>query len=138
MEIFLFTIIQVNKITLILNIDDTWHVALIKAHSYGVTSISAKGFSNNNSSQDSFKDLTGLNFVSAGNDNLIKVWTATNNDINNFTLESVLEGHEEAIREIAWRPKNDSDYDVIASGGDVIYYYNNFISIYRINMFIYG
>jgi len=65
-----------------------------------------------------------MRFVSAGSDNLIKIWKIKENSINGFDIESLytestLEGHEEVIRDVNWRPNKESNYDLIASGGDV-------------------
>ena len=65
-----------------------------------------------------------MRFVSAGSDNLIKIWKIKENNINGFDIESIytestLEGHDEVIRDVNWRPKNNSNFDLIASGGDV-------------------
>lgn len=71
-----------------------------------------------------------MRFVSAGSDNLIKIWKIKENNLNGYDIESIytestLEGHEDVIRDVNWRPcKNEkSNYDLIASGGDVILFY---------------
>ena len=81
------------------------------AHSNGVNSIS----------WESSKEH--MRFVSGGSDNLIKIWKIKENlngfDIESIYTESTLEGHEEVVRDVYWRPSKETNYDVIASGGDV-------------------
>lgn len=65
-----------------------------------------------------------LRFVSCGSDNLIKIWKIKENDygydIDSIYTESTLDSHEDVVRCVSWRPIKESNYDVIASGGDVI------------------
>jgi WD40 repeat protein len=68
-----------------------------------------------------------MRFVSAGSDDLIKIWKIKENNLNGYDIESIytestLEGHEDSIRDVNWRPSKNSNYDMIASGGDVIFY----------------
>jgi hypothetical protein len=56
---------------------------------------------------------------------LIKIWKVKDDhikglDIQSIYTESTLEGHEDIIRDVNWRPTKESNFDLIASGGDVI------------------
>jgi len=94
-----------------INTDDNWHVVKFHAHSLGV----------NSTSWAPSKDH--LRFVSCGSDNLIKIWKIKENNngynIDSIYTESTLDSHEDVVRDVSWRPSKDSNYDVIASGGDV-------------------
>lgn len=74
-----------------------------------------------------------LRFVSCGSDNLIKIWKIKENnkgyDIDSIYTESTLDAHEDVVRYVTWRPTKESNFDVIASGGDVIYSLN-FLQIF--------
>jgi WD40 repeat protein len=103
---FIFYLNEKNK-----SLDDNWHVVKFPAHSIGVNSVSWAP------SKDHMR------FVSAGSDNLIKIWKIKENnhgyDIDSIYTESTLEAHEDVARDVSWRPSKDSNYDIIASGGDV-------------------
>lgn len=56
---------------------------------------------------------------------MIKIWKVKDDhikglDIQSIYTESTLEGHEDIIRDVNWRPTKESNFDLIASGGDVI------------------
>ena len=100
----------------IYNKDENWSAVKITAHSFGVTS-----------STWACNDLnTSLRFISAGVDGLIKIWSTKENNfghnINSFTIDSVLEGHEDSIKEISWKYNSEAGYEVIVSGGEVWVY----------------
>jgi WD40 repeat protein len=92
---------------------------MLLTHAAGVTSVSCAPSNIN----------LPLSFVSSGIDGLLKVWTTSLNknnsgyDINSFTIRSVMEGHEDVITQVAWKPVTDN-YSVIASTGVVKYLYN--------------
>lgn len=55
---------------------------------------------------------------------MIKIWKIKDDNINGLDIQSVytestLEGHEDVIRDVNWRPTKESNFDLIASGGDV-------------------
>ena len=64
-----------------------------------------------------------MRFVSCGLDNLVKIWKIKENnhgyDIDSIYTESTLDAHEDVVRYVSWRPTKNSDFEVIASGGDV-------------------
>jgi WD40 repeat protein len=60
---------------------------------------------------------TPLKLVSCGMDGLIRIWQCEGSDTQSFHTTATLEGHEDIVRDVAWR---NSTYDCFASGGDVI------------------
>lgn len=109
-----------------ISLDDNWTSVIFPAHTFGVTSISC-GSSKLSSdciySNNLGADIAPLSFVSGGIDNLIKVWSAGSShhgfDVNSFNIEEVLEGHDDVVRDVAWRPCSNTNNDIIASAGDV-------------------
>ena len=98
------------------NIDENWTTAKIDAHAFGVMT-STWACTNQN---------TSLRFISAGVDGLIKIWSTKENNfghnINSFTTDSVLEGHDDLIKDISWKHNSEAGYEVIVSGGEVWVY----------------
>jgi protein transport protein SEC13 len=89
--------------------NENWHMHKALAHGFGVTSVSWGPYS----------DGAYLRFASAGMDNLIRVWQSKNNQIESFYVATTLEGHEDVVKDVSWRQMPSSNYDLIASGGDV-------------------
>jgi protein transport protein SEC13 len=52
-------------------------------------------------------------FVSGGGDNLVKIWSFSNN--SKWEEEQTLEGHADWIRDVSWSPNVGLNYETIAS-----------------------
>lgn len=92
--------------------NDNWHTHKIQAHSFGVTSVT----------WGPYLEGSPLRFASAGLDNLIRIWQTKDSHINSFHVVTTLEAHEDVVRDISWRNFNSNSNDIIASGGDVIFF----------------
>ena len=102
--------------------NDTWHSVKLVGHSLGVNGVSwgpALYTENEYNSLGTTPQTHPMQFVSCGNDNLIRVWQAKENKIDSFYVVTTLDAHEEVVRDVAWRNMKNSTYDVIVSGGDV-------------------
>jgi WD40 repeat protein len=112
------------------NLDEHWIVVKLDANTFGVTQVCWAVLSSPEN------NLSPLRFLTAGNDGLIKIWSCKENnfgsDINSFSLDSVLEGHNDVIRNVIWNYDKDANYEKIISGGDVKYH------LYRIMLYING
>lgn len=107
-----------------------WSAFQFFGHGFGVNSVSwhPTNFITHTSSDNSttfgsvLSDTPPLRFVSCGMDNLIRVWQSRDNSIKSFYVTATLEGHEDFVRDVAWRPNSNSsnsNLETIASAGDV-------------------
>ena len=94
---------------------------LTNAHGFGVNCL--VWISHNDEANINVNKLSELRFASAGNDGVIKIWRANENnhgyDINSFNSSETLNGHEDTIRDIVWKYNSEQNSHVIISGGDV-------------------
>jgi protein transport protein SEC13 len=104
--------------------NEVWSAFQFHGHGFGVNSISWAPSVNPNTSQNSFIANRPQRFVSCGMDNLIRVWQSRDNSIKSFHVTATLQGHEDFVRDVAWRPNSNSNFDTIASGGDVSKIFN--------------
>jgi protein transport protein SEC13 len=98
--------------------NDTWHSNKVFGHGFGVNAVSW-GPASYHEGEGSSLAFAPMRFVSCGNDNLLRVWQAKDNNIDSFYVLTTLEAHEDVVRDVAWRHVKNSNYDVIVSGGDV-------------------
>lgn len=118
--------------------NEVWSSVQFFGHGFGVTSLSWAPPAHTASTESALEissNSSNLKFVSGGLDNLIRVWQTNDNQIKSFYSAATLDGHEEFVRDVAWRPNLNTNLDTIASGGDVIIYQNLFN---RIMLSIYG
>jgi protein transport protein SEC13 len=109
--------------------NEVWSSVQFFGHGFGVSSLSWAPSANTISTESTLEisnNPSQLKFVSGGLDNLIRVWQTNDNQIKSFHVAATLDGHEDFIRDVAWRPNLNTNLDTIASGGDVIYL-SNFI-----------
>jgi protein transport protein SEC13 len=102
--------------------NDNWSASKILAHGFGVNGLSWAPVITNESDLNSLNVtnvVAPLRFVSCGMDNLVRVWQAKDNKTSSFHVIATLEAHEDIVRDVAWRTNTFSNYDTIASGGDV-------------------
>jgi WD40 repeat protein len=59
-----------------------------------------------------------LRFISTGVDGIIKIWRYSEYKI---TIERELIGHNDVVRDIAWKYYPETKEEIIISGGDVSY-----------------
>jgi protein transport protein SEC13 len=112
---------EYKSINLII-LDDNWTSARVtNAHNFGVNCLCFASYND----ETNLTALSPLRFISAGNDGNIKIWTAQENnfgyDINSFTTENLLEGHEDTVRDVVWKFNPEQNSQNIISGGDVLY-----------------
>jgi protein transport protein SEC13 len=85
--------------------DNNWDNKIFPAHGLGVNAVSwapsnAPGSLVSTASQNT----TGIKrFVSGGSDNLAKIWI-WNGEKGEYVEESVLQGHTDWVRDVAWAP----------------------------------
>jgi protein transport protein SEC13 len=109
--------------------NEVWNYFQFFGHGFGVNSVSwaplnTQTGSNENIIGSNFNDSRPLRFASGGMDNLIRIWHSRDNNIKSFYVTSTLEGHEDFVRDVAWRPNSNNTsniavFDTIASCGDV-------------------
>ena len=110
--------------------NENWSSVKLFAHGFGVNGVSWGHVPSASEKIDLFfNSLPPLRFVSCGVDNLVKIFQAKDNDIKSFHVVTTLEAHDDIVKDVAWRSSNDSNYEIIASGGNVKIYmmYFNFI-----------
>ncbi|KAK6335232.1 GTPase-activating protein S13 [Orbilia javanica] len=85
--------------------DGNWDTRIFNAHATGCNAISwAPDVSPGSIVQSSAALTTGVRkFVTGGSDNLVKIWVYSPEQ-DNYVVETVLEGHHDWVRDVAWAP----------------------------------
>ncbi|KAI8991283.1 vesicle budding-related protein [Mycotypha africana] len=107
--------------------DGTWDTQLIDAHGIGVNAVtwapaaipgSLVQANYNNNTSNNMPNINKVNvvkkFVSAGCDNLIKIW-GYKEQTNSWQEEETLDGHSDWVRDVAWAPNMGLPKSTIAS-----------------------
>lgn len=76
---------------------------IIEAHKFGVNSVSWAAPIVPTATKEKEETALVKRFVSAGNDNLVKIWRF-NDDKEEYELEDTLEGHTNAVTAVDWSP----------------------------------
>lgn len=102
--------------------NEVWSAFQFSGHGFGVNSLSwapPLNVSLQESTLGFSSDKPLIRFGSGGMDNIIRIWHSKDNTIKSCFASANLEGHEDFVRTVAWRPKSNSGFDTVASGGDV-------------------
>ncbi|KTB14515.1 Protein transport protein SEC13-2 [Nakaseomyces glabratus] len=76
---------------------------LDNAHKFGVNSISWAPLVKTDSSDDGDETTAVKQFISGGNDNLVKIWKF-DDDQETYVVADTLEGHKDAVTAVDWSP----------------------------------
>lgn len=99
--------------------DGSWDTRSFPAHALGVLSVSWAPSTVAGSLVSTVGNALGANtskrFVTAGCDNLLKIW-AYDSKKANWEVETTLEGHADWIRDVSWAPNIGLPKSYIASG----------------------
>ncbi|KAF3910210.1 Coronin-2B [Orbilia brochopaga] len=90
--------------------DERWDLRLFTAHATGCNAVSwAPDVSPGSIVQSSISSTGGAaqsgirKFATGGSDNLVKIWSYSP-DADNYVVETVLDGHHDWVRDVAWAP----------------------------------
>jgi len=99
-------------VTVLSTENDEWKVSSsFQAHDVGANSVSWAP----STSTEGLEGVQNPRIVTGGCDNLVKVWNLNNDNI--WEQESVLEGHTDWVRDVAWAPNVGLPGSTISSGG---------------------
>jgi protein transport protein SEC13 len=106
-------------------IDDNWNAfRLANAHALGVNCLTWASY--NDETNINSNNLSQLKFISGGNDNTIRIWIAKENnfgfDIASFTSDVSFIGHDNSVKDIAWKFNNEQNNEIIISSGEVYFF----------------
>lgn len=105
-----------SAISIIQFMGDVWKpIKISKAHEEGCNAISWAPAKRTESITSSSEIIDSKRIVSGGNDRLVKIWKEESPD--KWVVETVLEGHEDWIRDVAWAPSENLNLSTIASCG---------------------
>ncbi|KAK6511848.1 GTPase-activating protein S13 [Arthrobotrys musiformis] len=85
--------------------DGNWDTRIFNAHATGCNAVSwAPDVTPGSIVQSSAALTTGVRkFVTGGSDNYVKIWVYSPEQ-DNYVVETVLEGHTDWVRDVAWAP----------------------------------
>lgn len=90
--------------------DERWDLRLFTAHATGCNAVSwapdvsPGSIVQSSSTTSSTTPHSGIRkFVTGGSDNLVKIWSYSP-DADNYVVETVLDGHHDWVRDVAWAP----------------------------------
>jgi len=105
-----------NRLELIAD-DGSAEVSIFPAHGTGANAVSwAPSVISSTETQPSL--VPQKRFVSAGSDNLIRIWNF-DGEAKKWTEEEVIRGHEDWVRDVAWAPNIGLPGMYIASASQV-------------------
>lgn len=94
-----------GKVSILEFKDDSWDTRIISAHATGCNAVSwAPDVNPGSLVQSSATNTQGIRkFVTGGSDNLVKIWQYSP-DQDTYIVETVLDGHHDWVRDVAWAP----------------------------------